>query len=139
MSEKHPIIAVTGSSGVGTSTVKRSFEHIFAREGVKPVVVEGDSYHKYNRVEMREVMAKAAAEGRNMSHFGPEANVLDKLEDLFKEYGETGTGSKRYYLHNTKEAEQHNARLGTNCQSGEFSGSPRHWRDAHRKAGLPAV
>ena len=121
MSEKHPIIAVTGSSGAGTSTVKRSFEHIFAREGVKPVVVEGDSYHKYNRVEMREAMSKAAAEGKNMSHFGPEANVLDKLEDLFKEYGETGTGNKRYYLHNAEEADHHNARLGTNCQSGEFT------------------
>ena len=121
MSEKHPIIAVTGSSGAGTSTVKRSFEHIFVREGVKPVVVEGDSYHKYNRVEMREAMSKAAAEGKNMSHFGPEANVLDKLEDLFKEYGETGTGNKRYYLHNAEEADHHNARLGTNCQSGEFT------------------
>ena len=121
MSEKHPIIAVTGSSGAGTSTVKRSFEHIFVREGVKPVVVEGDSYHKYNRVEMREAMSKAAAEGKNMSHFGPEANVLDKLEDLFKEYGETGTGNKRYYLHNAEEVDHHNARLGTNCQSGEFT------------------
>jgi phosphoribulokinase len=121
MSQKHPIIAVTGSSGAGTSTVKRSFEHIFTREGVKPVVVEGDSYHKYNRAEMREAMSKAAAEGRNMSHFGPEANVLDKLEDLFKEYGEKGTGNKRYYLHNAEEATHHNARLGTNCQSGEFT------------------
>ena len=121
MSEKHPIIAVTGSSGAGTSTVKRSFEHIFVREGVKPVVVEGDSYHKYNRVDMREAMSKAAAEGKNISHFGPEANVLDKLEDLFKEYGETGTGNKRYYMHNAEEADHHNARLGTNCQSGEFT------------------
>ncbi|MFM7574161.1 MAG: phosphoribulokinase [Snowella sp.] len=121
MSQKHPIIAVTGSSGAGTSTVKHSFEHIFVREGVKPVVVEGDSYHKYNRAEMREAMSKAAAEGRNMSHFGPEANVLDKLEDLFKEYGESGTGNKRYYLHNAEEAAYHNARLGTNCQSGEFT------------------
>ncbi len=121
MSEKHPVIAVTGSSGAGTSTVKRSFEHIFVREGVKPVVVEGDSYHKYNRVDMREAMSKAAAEGKNISHFGPEANVLDKLEDLFKEYGETVTGNKRYYLHNAEEADHHNARLGTNCQSGEFT------------------
>jgi phosphoribulokinase len=70
---------------------------------------------------MREAMSKAAAEGKNMSHFGPEANVLDKLEDLFKEYGETGTGNKRYYLHNAEEADHHNARLGTNCQSGEFT------------------
>lgn len=121
MSQKHPIIAVTGSSGAGTSTVKRSFEHIFGREGVKSVVVEGDSYHKYNRIEMREAMSKATAEGRNMSHFGPEANVLDKLEALFYEYGEYGTGKKRFYLHNPEEAEYHNARLSTTCQSGEFT------------------
>lgn len=121
MSQKHPIIAVTGSSGAGTSTVKRSFEHIFLREGLKSVVVEGDSYHKYNRIEMREAMSKAIKEDRNMSHFGPEANVLDKLEALFKEYGESGTGKKRYYLHSTEEAEHHNARLEKNFQSGEFT------------------
>jgi len=121
MSQKHPIIAVTGSSGAGTSTVKRSFEHIFVREGIKSVVVEGDSYHKYNRVEMREAMSKAVAEGKNLSHFGLEANLLDKLEALFSEYGESGTGKKRYYLHSTEEAEHHNARLGINNKSGEFT------------------
>ncbi|MGL5032369.1 MAG: phosphoribulokinase [Microcystaceae cyanobacterium] len=121
MSQHHPVIAVTGSSGAGTSTVKRSFEHIFAREGIKPVVVEGDSYHKYNRVEMRKEMSQSASEGRTMSHFGPEANVLDELESLFKQYGESGTGQKRYYLHNPEEAEHHNKRLGTTCNSGEFT------------------
>ena len=34
MSKKHPVIAVTGSSGAGTTTVKRAFEHIFLREGI---------------------------------------------------------------------------------------------------------
>lgn len=121
MSIKHPVIAVTGSSGAGTSTVKRSFEHIFIREGIKPVVIEGDSYHKYNRLEMREAMQKATAEGKSLSHFGPEANILDKLELLFKEYGESGTGQKRYYLHSPEEANHHNGRLGTNCQAGEFT------------------
>ncbi|MCM1984181.1 phosphoribulokinase [Lyngbya confervoides] len=121
MSSKHPIIAVTGSSGAGTSTVKRAFEHIFIREGITPVVVEGDSYHRYNRVEMRQMMAQASSEGKNFSHFGVEANILDKLEILFKEYGETGTGQKRYYLHNGEEAEHHNERLGTDCKSGEFT------------------
>lgn len=121
MSQKHPIIAVTGSSGAGTSTVKRSFEHIFIREGIKSVVIEGDSYHKYNRVEMREIMSKATAEGRSISHFGPEANVLDKLEALFHEYGETGQGQKRYYLHSPEEADHHNARLNTTCKAGEFT------------------
>ena len=34
MSERHPIISVTGSSGAGTSTVKHTFDQIFRREGV---------------------------------------------------------------------------------------------------------
>ena len=49
MSQKHPVIAVTGSSGAGTSTVKNSFEHIFHREELSAVVVEGDSFHRYDR------------------------------------------------------------------------------------------
>ncbi|OKH19572.1 phosphoribulokinase [[Limnothrix rosea] IAM M-220] len=121
MSKKHPIIAVTGSSGAGTSTVKRAFEHIFRRENINPVIVEGDSYHKFNRAEMRDMMAKASAGGKNLSHFGLYCNILDKLEELFKEYGESGTGKKRYYLHNPSEADFHNKRLGTECQSGEFT------------------
>jgi phosphoribulokinase len=121
MSKKHPVIAVTGSSGAGTTTVKRAFEHIFLRENIKPVIVEGDSYHKYNRVEMREMMAKASAGGKNLSHFGLYCNILDKLEALFKEYGESGTGEQRFYLHSPDEADHHNARLGTSCKSGEFT------------------
>jgi phosphoribulokinase len=121
LSAKHPVISVTGSSGAGTSTVKRAFEHIFLMENIKAAIVEGDSYHKYNRLEMREVMKQAAAEGRNMSHFGLDAHVLDKLEALFKEYGETGNGQRRYYLHSTEEAEFHNGRLGTEAKPGEFT------------------
>jgi len=121
MSKQHPVVAVTGSSGAGTSTVKVAFEHIFEREGVKPAVVEGDSFHRYSRVEMREAVAKANAEGGNLSHFGPEANVFDKLEELFKTYGDTGSGKKRYYLHNQDEANEHNARLSTDKNPGEFT------------------
>ena len=121
MSKKHPVISVTGSSGAGTSTVKRAFEHIFLMEKIKASIVEGDSYHKYNRIDMRAMMKQASAEGRNMSHFGLEANVLDKLEALFYEYGETGNGQRRYYLHNQDEADHHNPRLGTDCKSGEFT------------------
>jgi len=121
MSEKHPIIAITGSSGAGTSTVKTAFEHMFFRANLKSAVVEGDSYHRFNRAEMKAAVAKAEAEGGSLSHFGPEANVFDKLEELFQTYGETGTGQRRYYLHNEDEADQHNARLGTSCKSGEFT------------------
>jgi len=105
MSKKHPIIAVTGSSGAGTTTVKVAFEHIFLREGVNPVVIEGDSYHRYDRAAMKEAMQTAEEEGNNhFSHFGPEANVFDKLEETFKSYGSTGVCDRRYYLHSDEEA-----------------------------------
>ena len=81
MSRKHPVVAVTGSSGAGTTTVKVAFEHIFLREGVNPVIIEGDSYHRYDRAQMKEAMKKAEQEGiHTFSHFGPEANLFDKLE-----------------------------------------------------------
>ena len=105
MSKKHPIIAVTGSSGAGTSTVKEAFEHVFRREGTNAAVIEGDSFHRYNRAEMKVAMAEAAEQGNlNFSHFGPEANLFPEIENLFKTYGETGTGKRRLYLHNDEEA-----------------------------------
>jgi phosphoribulokinase len=105
MSKKHPIIAVTGSSGAGTTTVKIAFEHIFLREGVNPVVIEGDSYHRFDRASMKKAMAAAEAEGNsNFSHFGPEANVFDKLAETFLTYGKTGSCERRYYLHSEEEA-----------------------------------
>ncbi len=105
MSKKHPIIAITGSSGAGTTTVKRAFEHIFRREELNPVIVEGDSFHRFNRVEMKEAMKKAETDGNShFSHFGPEANLFEELETLFQTYGKNGTGKKRYYLHSEEEA-----------------------------------
>ena len=105
MSTKHPIIAVTGSSGAGTSTVKEAFEHIFRRANVNPAVIEGDSYHRYNRMEMKEAVAKAEAEGNtNFSHFGADANLFEELAKTFRTYGETGGGKRRLYLHNDEEA-----------------------------------
>ncbi len=121
MSKKHPVVAVTGSSGAGTTTVKRAFEHIFYRDGIKPAVIEGDSYHRFDRAEMRVEVQKAAAEHRNLSHFGPEANVFDKLAETFATYGATGSGKKRYYLHSQEEADHHSARLGVSKKPGEFT------------------
>lgn len=121
MSKKHPVVAVTGSSGAGTTTVKRAFEHIFYRDGINAAVIEGDSFHRYDRAEMKAEMAKAAEEHRNLSHFGPQANRFDLLEELFRSYGETGTGKKRYYIHSKEEAAEHNARLGTDLSPGQFT------------------
>ncbi|MGD2020954.1 MAG: phosphoribulokinase [Thiohalocapsa sp.] len=121
MSKKHPVVAVTGSSGAGTTTVKRAFEHIFYRDGINAAVIEGDSFHRYDRKEMKAEMARAAEEHRNLSHFGPEANRFDLLEELFASYGESGGGKKRYYIHSEAEADHHNARLNTELEPGQFT------------------
>ena len=113
MSVSHPIIAVTGSSGSGTSTVKQAFEDIFRRASIKPVVVEGDSFHRYDRVAMRAAVAQAEESGNALTHFGPEANCLDRLESLFQTYSETGKGEKRYYIHDQAEAARYNQPAGT--------------------------
>ena len=119
MSRKHPIIAITGSSGAGTTTVKESFAHMFRREGITPAVIEGDSFHRYDRVEMKKRTAEAEKQGcRNFSHFGPEANEFAALENLFKTYGETGSGRRRLYLHNEEEAKPY-ADLGLGA--GQFT------------------
>ncbi|MFT7414745.1 MAG: phosphoribulokinase [Methylophagaceae bacterium] len=113
MSVSHPIIAVTGSSGAGTSTVKHAFEDIFRRGGIKPVVVEGDSFHRYDRIAMRAAVAEAEAKGEALTHFGPEANCLERLENLFQTYAETGRGEKRYYIHDETEGAKYNQSPGT--------------------------
>lgn len=105
MSNNHPVIAITGSSGAGTTTVKRAFEHIFIREKINPIIIEGDSFHRYNRVEMKAAVAKDST--GHFSHFGVEANLFDKIEALFKQYGDNGSGDKRFYLHSEEEAEQY--------------------------------
>jgi phosphoribulokinase len=114
MSIKHPIIAVTGSSGAGTTTVKRSFEHIFRREKITSAVIEGDSMHKYDRAEMKKVIAEAESRNEQApTHFGPTANELAELENIFKTYGDTGHGRRRFYLHNDDEAKPYGQQAGT--------------------------
>ena len=106
MSIKHPIIAITGSSGAGTTSVKRTFEQIFRREKISPVYIEGDAFHRFNRADMRERMKEAAARGDNhYSHFGEDANLFEALEDSFRSYSETGGGKTRLYVHDAVEAE----------------------------------
>ncbi len=114
MSVKHPVVAITGSSGAGTTTVMSSFKHIFRREGINAQIVEGDSFHRYNRMEMRAAMKEAEAAGnRHFSHFGPEANLLGELENLFRSYSENGSGRVRRYLHDSEEAAPYKQDPGT--------------------------
>ncbi|TPQ48620.1 phosphoribulokinase [Prosthecomicrobium hirschii] len=114
MSVKHPIISVTGSSGAGTTSVKMTFEQIFRRENVNAVYVEGDAFHRYDRTEMKRVMAEEAARGNNnFSHFGPDANLLEELEGVFRSYAESGRGRTRLYMHDREMAERHGYPEGT--------------------------
>ena len=127
MSDKHPIIAVTGSSGAGTTSVSRTFNWIFRRERINAVMVEGDSFHRYDREEMKQKLAEASARGDDhFSHFGPANNLFEELEELFRGYGENGRGKIRRYLHNEKEAEPFKQESGTFTE----------WRDVPRESDL---
>jgi phosphoribulokinase len=114
VSVKHPIISVTGSSGAGTTSVRLTFEQIFRREEISAAFIEGDAFHRYDREGMKNAMAQEMEKGNfNFSHFGPEANLLDELEEVFREYAESGTGHTRHYVHNLDEAEVFQQPTGT--------------------------
>ncbi|MDU6240331.1 MAG: phosphoribulokinase [Bradyrhizobium sp.] len=113
MSRRHPIISITGSSGAGTTSVKKSFENIFRRENVKAAYIEGDAFHRYNREEMRRKMVEEAERGnKHFSHFSPDTNLFEELEKTFRDYSETGTGMTRHYVHDEEEARLYDTRPG---------------------------
>ena len=59
-------------------------------------------------------MAEAQSKGEmHFSHFGPEANLFEELETLFRVYGESGTGKARKYLHEEEEAAPYQQKAGT--------------------------
>lgn len=124
MSKNHPIVSITGSSGAGTSTVKSTFEQIFFREKVNACFIEGDAFHRYNRKDMATRMAEAEAAGNgHFSHFGPEANLFAELEQVFREYGENGSGKTRYYVHDERESELHGVAPGEFTEWKPFPGA----------------
>jgi phosphoribulokinase len=94
--------------------VTRTFAGIFRREGVKAAIIEGDSFHRYDRQEMKVRQAQAEKEGnKHFSHFGVDNNLFGEIENLFKAYGQTGQGRARKYLHNAEEAEPFKQEPGT--------------------------
>ena len=114
MSRSHPIISITGSSGAGTSTVRKTFEQIMRREKINAACIEGDAFHRYDRMAMREMMKKETDKGNlRFSHFGSDANLFKKLEETFRTYGETGGGETRHYIHDDAEAERYGSEPGT--------------------------
>lgn len=113
MSTQHPIIAVTGSSGAGTTTTSLAFRKIFQQLDIHAAELEGDSFHHFTRPEMDLAIRKARDLGRHISYFGPEANNFGLLEQTFKQYGQSGKGESRKYLHTYDEAVPYNQNPGT--------------------------
>lgn len=121
MSKKHPIISVTGSSGAGTTTIKNTFDQIFRREGITAASIEGDAFHRYDRAAMNAELQRRVAAGDNtFSHFSLEANELDRLEAVFRRYGQDGTGQTRRYIHDEDEAKALGAEPGTFTEWTDF-------------------
>jgi phosphoribulokinase len=115
MSPKHPIVAVTGSTGAGLSTVRHAFKTVFQRLGLKAAIVHGDAFRRYTERQFAALLAEARASGRHLSWFGPECNHVAELETLFRTYAETGSGITREYAHSAARA----AKLGV--APGEFT------------------
>jgi phosphoribulokinase len=115
MSQQHPVVAVTGSTGAGLSTVRHAFKFIFQRLGIKPAIVHGDSFRRYTELQFEALLEEARKSGRKFSWFGPECNHFEELEAFFKTYGECGSGVFRQYAHN----EDHAKELGV--ATGEFT------------------
>jgi phosphoribulokinase len=112
MPRKHPIIAVTGSSGAGTTSVQHAFAEIFRRLDIKAAYVHGDAFFRYNRDAMEQVINDSIAAGKPVSHFGPDTNLFGELETLFQEYSATGTGNIRHYVEDENDAAMYNTPIG---------------------------
>jgi len=124
MSAKHPIISITGSSGAGTTSVKRIFELIFRREKIEAAYIEGDAFHRYDRAGMKDKVAAEEQKGNpNFTHFHADANELDTLQEVFEEYGRRGSGRTRTYIHDEEEEKRLGSPPGTFTDWREFPAS----------------
>lgn len=121
MSTAHPIISITGSSGAGTTSVKKTFDQIFRREQINAAYIEGDAFHRFNRIEMRDRIREEGERGNHhFSHFSDESNLFQKLEETFRSYSETGTGLTRHYVHDEEESALHGVPPGTFTDWAQF-------------------
>ena len=94
--------------------MQHTFAQIFRREGIRAAFIEGDAFHRYDRVAMKEKVACEAKRGNpNFTHFNAEANELETLEAVFEEYGRKGRGKTRHYVHDDDEAKKLGSPPGT--------------------------
>jgi phosphoribulokinase len=72
---------------------------MFQRDDVHAAMVDGDAFHRYTRDDLHRMYCADPERYETLSHFAVEANLLDRLESLFMEYGEHGNGDYRHYIH----------------------------------------
>ena len=115
MSAKHPIIAITGSSGAGTTSVMRTFEQIFRRENVNAAFIEGDSFHRYDRTEMKAKMAEALAtrQPEHAATSAPRRTCSPSSRRCSATTARPARGKRRKYLHDEAEAAPYKQSPGT--------------------------
>lgn len=113
MSKKHPIIAITGSAGAGTTTVRHVFSDIFRRQGVTPQIIKGDCFHRHEKPEMDRLIHESVQRGNPITYFGPEANLFEKQEQVFAQYAKTGRAEIRHYIKDKDDALEFGQAVGS--------------------------
>lgn len=106
MSERHPVIGVTGTFGAGMRNVRIAFHHLMQRLELNALHVEGSSYYRYTRDEMTPRIDASARDHGHFGHFSLEANRLDLLEEGLRLYGETGRMMQRHYAETEADAQR---------------------------------
>jgi len=114
MSKQHPIVAITGASGAGTTVVKNAFKAIFHRQVIQAAFVTGDCFFRYSQAEEDKRIEESCQSSHRLSVYGPQLNDFYQLQSLFDEYAEQGRGRVRHRL-----AAQEAKKLGK--EAGEFS------------------
>lgn len=96
MSEQHPVIAVTGASGAGTTAVQQAFKEIFFRQKINAAFLQGSGFLRYSEIESEKYISQSLADGRHISCYGPELNDFTRLQNCFSHYSETGCCDMRF-------------------------------------------
>jgi phosphoribulokinase len=78
-------------------------------------LVEGDSYHRYSRDEnaSRDRAGGARWRATHQSFSARNRTISICWNSLFREYGKSGTGRTRLYLHSPERAQLHGQQAGT--------------------------
>ena len=114
MSAKHPIIAVTGSSGAGTTSVTRTFNWIFRRERINAALRRGRLLPSLRpRRDEGEDGGSGAHAAISISATSARTTTCSRSwRRCFATTARPARGKIRRYLHNEKEAAPYQAGAG---------------------------